>query len=291
MNCIKCGNKIEGMGQFCTSCGTPFISNDTPPEVGYYDEPEKTMSLFSPGNSLPDMQIPGPMSPLNPGSPPYPGSHSQPYPSQPMQPFPPPLHKKSRIVPIISIITGCIILLGICTYMVFYYNNSNDPQDNNDINHSDQQNDLDDPVISPEPTPSPTPTPTPSPTPTPTPSPTPNPTPSPTPEPPPEDPLHIQLGNVIFNTSDALEIHVNWESGEHSVFYREAGTLKWTLYSRRGDIYELQITFKYEDDNLITMQTGGTDRKYHFFSDGTGYWRNPNGSHHENLEWTFVPIN
>jgi len=102
-----------------------------------------------------------------------------------------------------------------------------------------------------------------------------------------DEPVHITLGNIVMDTSDGVDIRILWRNREITVFERAAGGSRWMMQSRTGDYRQVIPSFSFRND-AFTIAFTTTTRVYYLFEDGTGYFRNPNGSNSEALDWEFV---
>ena len=100
-----------------------------------------------------------------------------------------------------------------------------------------------------------------------------------------------QLWHSIDSTMDGVALAVSWYDDQTTVFRRELGNRIWMMQSRdinAANAYrEVYPTFAMEDD-VITIGFPTTTRLYYLFEDGTGYFRNPDGTRSEGFTWSFA---
>jgi len=102
-------------------------------------------------------------------------------------------------------------------------------------------------------------------------------------------PMHVQLENAIENSGSAVWLSITWIGGQHAgsetLFERAGGGQKWTMegVSGRSDV---DPVFG-KENNTLTIGFTTTTRVYYLFSDGTGYFRNPDGTNSEDFTWMF----
>jgi len=101
------------------------------------------------------------------------------------------------------------------------------------------------------------------------------------------EPLHIQLGNTIENTNSGVRLIMSWTDGKRTVFEREYDSHVWTIHSRTGEYRELGPVFFAHRGDAFTVSFTTTTRVYHLYEDGTGHFKNLDGSNNEDLRWEF----
>jgi len=109
----------------------------------------------------------------------------------------------------------------------------------------------------------------------------------------PELTQYQQLWQSINNTGDSVSMVMTWFDNRTTVLLREQDRQIWTMKSRdlseAGDriINKLSPAFSLEED-VITMSFTTTPKIYYLFEDGTGYFRNPDGTNSEVFTWEFA---
>ena len=102
-------------------------------------------------------------------------------------------------------------------------------------------------------------------------------------------PMHIQLENAVKNKNEPLWLTITWTSGQHNgqetVFEWDVEEQEWIMegsYSRSDPEPVFDNTH-----NAFTMGFSDTPRVFYFFADGTGHYRNPDGTDDEDFIWLF----
>jgi len=102
-------------------------------------------------------------------------------------------------------------------------------------------------------------------------------------------PMHLMLRDAIDLSIDGVVISIEWTSGRHrgnsTVFERLYNSNDWIMYGV-SDTREVFPTFGYAGD-AFTIGFPTTTRIYYLFEDGTGYFRNTDGTNNENLKWEY----
>ena len=102
-------------------------------------------------------------------------------------------------------------------------------------------------------------------------------------------PLHVQLENAIKNKNEPLWLIITWTSGQHNgeetVFEWDEENQEWLMegaYNRSDP----EPVFG-ETNNAFTIGFHDMPRVFYFFSDGSGHYRNPDGTDDEDFVWIF----
>jgi len=103
-------------------------------------------------------------------------------------------------------------------------------------------------------------------------------------------PLHVQLENAIDDENEDIWLTLTWTSGLHNglvtVFERDSETKEWLMdgvYSRSEPDPIFGST-----SSSFTLGFADTPRVFYFFADGTGHYRNPDGTDDEDFVWEFM---
>ena len=89
------------------------------------------------------------------------------------------------------------------------------------------------------------------------------------------------IGDAIFETSNWIQLRVEWQNGTRTVFERDRGSLVWTMQGRDGSYRMVYPSFAY-DGGGFTIGFPTTRTMYYLFDDRTGHFGN------ETLVWEFV---
>ena len=102
-------------------------------------------------------------------------------------------------------------------------------------------------------------------------------------------PMHIQLENAVKNRNEPLWLTITWTSGQHNgeetVFEWDVENREWIMdgaYNRSDPEPVFDNTH-----NAFTLGFSDTPRVFYFFADGTGHYRNPDGTDDEDFVWIF----
>jgi len=102
-------------------------------------------------------------------------------------------------------------------------------------------------------------------------------------------PMHIQLQNAINNKDEPLWLILTWTSGQHNgdetVFEWDDDIGEWIMEGAYS-MSQPEPIFG-ETNNALTIGFEDTQRVYYFFADGTGHYRNPDGTNDEDFVWIF----
>ena len=105
-------------------------------------------------------------------------------------------------------------------------------------------------------------------------------------------PMHVQLENAVENGNESIWLTMRWiggqRSGQEVLYERTVDSHQWTMEDASG-ISVVEPTFAMED-NAYTISFPTTTRVFYLFADGTGHFRNPDGSENEDLTWEFMTI-
>ena len=100
-------------------------------------------------------------------------------------------------------------------------------------------------------------------------------------------PLNIQLENAVNNPDEDVWLSLTWTSGQHNgletIFERVDESRLWVMegaYSRSDP----EPVFG-SANNAFTIGFEDTPRVFYFFDDGTGHYRDPDGSNVEDFIW------
>ena len=103
-------------------------------------------------------------------------------------------------------------------------------------------------------------------------------------------PFHKQLESAVKNKNEPLWLMITWTSGMHNgeetVFEWDVDNQLWIMegaYSRS----EPEPVFG-ETSTAFTIGFSDAPRVYYFYADGTGHYRNPDGSDNEDFIWFFL---
>jgi len=268
MFCNRCGNKLTEGATFCEHCGASINSQQAAPP----DLFEQTQQASPPDAYTQYL-------------------------------YKEPQHEKPKAISstfILLLVAVFVICIGIGIGGAFLItDNSVDNEETPNMENASLTDEAEvevtpEPAQEPESPPIPTPAPTPPPAHAPEPATPPEPEPAATPEPTPEqssEPLHKQLMNAVLNTNDAIEVTINWTSGDHvgstTVFERAVGSSVWMMRSRDGEYREVEPDFA-DEGNAFTIGFPTTRRRYFLLEDGTGRFAHRDGSVNESLKWEFT---